>query len=304
MYNRFGPTPRICFNFSGNNALFVLYKDRYEDALNELSLETLDRIISQRRKLSIDTEFHTLFLMRRVSKKDLIRANEDVSDGNNFSHGYLEPITHVVKMELRNQFRKESRAAQIQLYRRLVNVEGTRRIAGLVFESLAQSMLEKKITLMLVPIVKRESGGSGQGKKLPRWHSNHGDGAEPSSVRLIDISPAGTFVYPGSSLDQIEDMVYHVPEAQNQVAFDSFILAGQKLYIFQFSIASDHPIKKGIIHFFRQGSLPRRADWHFVFVVPPGLRSEISCPQPRDSDLKGLLDEMNIFYAVLDFGAE
>jgi len=304
LYNQFGPTPRICFHFLKDGALSIVYKARYEEALKKLSLNMLDDMTSQREKFSIDTESHTLLLVRRVPRKDLIRANLNVSDGKEFSYGSSEPITHAVKLELRNQLRKETRAAQIKLYKSLENVEGTRRIAGLVFESLAQSILEKKIALELVPMVKRESGESGQGKKLPRWHSDHGDGANPLSGRLIDIKPVGTFVYPRSKLDEIEDMVYHVPEAQNQVPFDSFILADQKLYIFQFSIGSDHPIKNGIVPFFSQRSLPPREDWHFVFVVPPGPRSEISCPQPRDSDLNAFLSKMNLFSAVLDPEAE
>ncbi|KAI9438109.1 hypothetical protein H4582DRAFT_1878695 [Lactarius indigo] len=317
MYYHYGPTPRICLDFVDNVALFIAYKAHYRSALNKLSSRRLGEMdemgnmgdtASDRTSLDIDDESHTLILVKRVPRRDLIRANLDVSNGTEFSYGRLEPITQMIKLELRNQLQKETRAARIALYKSLENVEGTRRIAGVVYESLAQSILEKKIALELVPMVKWESSGSDQGKKLPRWHSDHESGANPPLVRPIDIRPAETFLYPVSGLDHpIKDKVYYAPEAQNQVAFDSFIMAERKLYIFQFSIGSDHPIKKGIVPFFSKkvpGALPPRAEWHFVFVIPPRARSEISCSQPRDSDLKLLLKEMNLFSALLDCEAD
>ena len=182
--------------------------------------------------------------MRRTPRKDLIRANQNINDDNAFSYGSTEPITHAVELELRNQLRKATRTAQIKLYKSLARVEGTRRIASLVFESLAQGTLQKLIKLNLVPMVKRRSS---TGKKLFRWHSAHGDSASLSSMPPSCIKPNYTEVYSGSDPVQIKDRVYYVLEASNQVAFNSFIMTDQKLYIFQFTIGSDHPIKKGII---------------------------------------------------------
>ncbi|KAI9434189.1 hypothetical protein H4582DRAFT_1856074 [Lactarius indigo] len=295
MYNHYGPTPRICLAFVRNNDLFDAHQERYESALSHVSLKKLGDMASDKMNFAIDDESHTLVLVRRLQR-------------DRFTRRRLEPITHMVKLELRNQLQKETRAMRIILYKSLANVEGTKRIAGVVYESLAQELLEKKIALKLVPMVQRGSSGSGRGKRLPRWDSNHGDDANPSLVRLIDITPAETFPYPVSGLDHpIKDKVYYAPEAQNQVAFDSFIMAEEKLYIFQFTIGSDHPIKKGIVPFFSKkvlGALPPRADWHFVFVVPPDI-SKISCSQPQDDDdLKELLTEMNLFSAVLDYEAK
>ncbi|KAI9446376.1 hypothetical protein H4582DRAFT_1905253 [Lactarius indigo] len=133
-------------------------------------------------------------------------------------------------------------------------------------------------------MVKRVSGGSGH---LPQWHSDHGSGANPLSVRQIDFTPVD-WDLDSSYPCQIEDGVYYTPKARNQGAFDSFIMTDQKLYIFQFTMGSDHLIKKGILPFFSQESLPPRANWYFVFVVLLGL--EISCPQSWDSGLNELLD--------------
>ncbi|KAH9034832.1 hypothetical protein EDB85DRAFT_2219282, partial [Lactarius pseudohatsudake] len=306
MYNHYGPTPRICLDFVKHN-LFIVHKAHFDTALYNLSLRKLSEMASDRKNFGINDESNTLILVKRVPRNDLIRAGLNIDDGQEFSYGRSEPITHMIKLKLRTQLRKETRAARIALYKKLANVEGTRLIAGVVYESLAQELLEEKIALKLVPMIKKDSSGYGRGKKFPRWHSNHGDGANRSLVLPIDITPAETFVYPVSGLNHlIKDRVYYAPEAQNQVAFDSFIMAEGKLYIFQFATGSDHPINKGIVPFFSKmvpGALPPRADWHFVFVVPPRARSEICCSQPRDDDSK-LLNEMNLFSAVLDCEAE
>ncbi|KAH9172639.1 hypothetical protein EDB89DRAFT_2229267 [Lactarius sanguifluus] len=296
MYHQYGPTPRICLDFLFNEALLFAHEACYESALGRLSLQKLGYIASENVNSGMDDESHNLVLVTRL----LVDGDGD----GKFSRSRLEPITRMVKLKLRDQLRKETRAARIGLYKSLANAEGTRRIAGVVYESLAQEMLEEKIALKLVPMVKRELSKSGRRLKFPRWLSDHGDGANPSLVRPIDITPAKTFVYTASGLDHpIEDMVYYALEAQNQVAFDSFIMAEGKLYIFQFTIVSGHSIKEGIDRFFSKmvPRVPPRADWHFVFVVPSSV-SEICCsPQPQDADdLKELLNEMNLFSAVLD----
>ncbi|KAH9017447.1 hypothetical protein EDB84DRAFT_1276537 [Lactarius hengduanensis] len=299
MYNQYGPTPRICLSFVRNEFLFAAYESRYESALSGLSLTKLGNIASAKVIFNTDDESDTLILVTRFPM-----GRDDVQK---FAHGRVEPITHMIKLKLRNQLRKETRAARMALYNSLANVKGTRCVAGVVYESLAQEMLEKKIALKLVPMVKRELGRSGRRLKFPRWQSDHGDGANRSLVRPIDITPAETFVYPVSGLDHpIKDGVYYAPEAQDQAAFDSFIMAEGKLYIFQFTIGLDHLLRKGIVPFFSNkvpGALPPRADWHFVFVVPSSV-SEICCsPELQDDDLK-FLAEMNLFSAVLDCEAE
>ncbi|KAH9009391.1 hypothetical protein EDB84DRAFT_1280496 [Lactarius hengduanensis] len=299
MYHQYGPTPRICLDFLCNKALLFTHEACYESALGKLSLQKLGHIAFENVNSGMDAESHTLVLVTRLPV--------DGDGDGKFSRSRLEPITRMIKLKLRDQLRKETRAARIELYKSLANVEGTRHIAGVVYESLAQDILEEKIALKLVPMVKRELSKSGRRLKIPQWLSDHGDGANPSLVRPIDITSAKTFVYPASGLDHpIEDMVYYAPEAQNQVASDSFIMAEGKLYIFQFTIGSDHSMKEGIlegiVRFFSKKvpGVPPRAGWHFVFVVPSS-DSEICCsPQPQDDDFKELLNEMNLFSAVLD----
>ncbi|KAH9166711.1 hypothetical protein EDB89DRAFT_1910472 [Lactarius sanguifluus] len=268
MYYQYGPTPRICFDFLCNEALLFAHEARYESALGKLSLQKLGYMASKKVNSGMDDESHTLVLVTRL----LVDGDGD----GKFSHSRLEPVTRMIKLKLQNKLRKET----------LANVEGTRRIAGIVYESLAQDMLEEKIALKLVPMVKRELGKSGRRLKFPRWLSDHGGGANLSLVRPIDIMPVKMFVYTASGLDHpIENMVYYALEAQNQVAFDSFIMAEGKLYIFQFTIGSDHSMKEEIVRFFFKKGPGSAAKGGLAFC---------------DDDFKELLNEMNLFSVVLD----
>ncbi|KAH8996620.1 hypothetical protein EDB92DRAFT_1793737 [Lactarius akahatsu] len=300
MYDQYGPTPRICLESVCTKAIFAAHKNRLDSTLRKLSVEKLENMAFDTVNSSLDDESYTLILVTRLPR--------DGDDDDKFAYSRVEPITHMIKLKIRNQLRTETRAARIRLYKTFTNVEGTRRIAGVVYESLAQEILEKKIALKLVPMIKMELSEFGRKLNIPRWHSNHGVGANRSLVLPIDITPTETFVYPVSGLDHpIKDKVYYAPESQNQVAFDSFIMAEGKLYIFQFTIGSEHSIKKGIVPLFStkvQGALPPRADWHFVLVVPPSVSKIYCSPELQDNDLKELLDEMNLFSMVLDCEAE
>jgi hypothetical protein len=165
-----------------------------------------------------------------------------------------------------------------------------------------------------------ESTNSYEGsKKTPRWHSNHDKKAEgfpgtqtvkrirtsqwphskvDSDYHWIKFSSTKTVEYQASELKVIQSDIFYVPNPTNQVAIDSFIVSNGCLYMFQFTIASTHSINAGIVPFFSRFSLPPKTMWRFVFVVPPG--SKLSCPQPRDLELKELLTEMKLFSAELD----
>jgi hypothetical protein len=80
-------------------------------------------------------------------------------------------------------------------------------------------------------MIKKRPQGSGKGKKLPRWYSNHGDGVDPSSVQSINIRRTDNDVF-SSMPNPIKDNIYYAPQSPNQVAFDSFIMDNKKLFIF------------------------------------------------------------------------
>ncbi|KAI0248219.1 hypothetical protein BJV78DRAFT_1239036 [Lactifluus subvellereus] len=240
-------------------------------------------------RLNMDAVSHQIFLVKRTNVDDLLDWS-------------VEPIATSVESALQRRIREWQRGEQLHLYQYLAAVQESRRTAGLLFESLAQSKLQERVELELFPMVKRTSSGStgsgegNKGKKIPRWHSNHNmkaDSSSQSDRHCVDFTPTKTIEYRGSELEDIQPGIFYVPELTNQVVFHSFILANGYFYIFQFFIASDPSIKPGI-PFFLQPSLPPKMMWHFVFIIPPG--SEISCPQPRDTGL----DELKLFTAELD----
>jgi hypothetical protein len=147
-----------------------------------------------------------------------------------------------------------------------------------------------------------ESTNCGQGdkrKNLPKWHSNHKANSSSQYQIPIDFIPK-LFEYSKLELEKIIPDSFYVPMLTNQVAVDSFIVHDEYFYIFRFTIASEHAIKSGIVSLLSQysESLPAETKWRFVFVIPSG--SEVSCPQPRDSELQGLLNKMVLFSAELD----
>jgi hypothetical protein len=298
MYDHFGPTPRICFEYVRNPALLVTHQEHQSEALSNFSVEKLRNMVQDTGSFSSDSESHAIFLVKRVPKMDLIRANLNTCGGADFCYASVEPITSTVKVALRNELWKQPREEQLILYNQLKNVKSARRIAGLVFESLVHSKLQQEIKLELIPMVKRPSSGCDH----RRWHSALSNGTNPSPMRPLYIKPARMFAYPGSSLEKIEEDVYYVPESDNQVAFDSFIVSNGSLFIFQISIASYHPIKKGIVSFFSQESLPPKENWNFVFVIPAEPGSEISCLQSQDvsSGLNEWMDDVQLLSAKMD----
>jgi hypothetical protein len=305
MYDQYGPTPRICFNYVQKHHLQTIHHADHDNALRDLSIERLHQMVVNLRGCNMDAVSHTLLLMKRMPEN--LRAGnsrkisiQDYRDSD-WAMARVELVSPVVEMVLQVRLWEQSQAEQLALYRKLANFESTRCIANLAFKAWAHTMLQKRIVLDIVPMVIRELRGTGE----PRWHSNHGEGRDPSSVRLIDITPVNTKLFKGSKLDQIEDKFYYIPENKNQVAFDSFIMANGNLYIFQCSISSDHPIKAGILHFFSQVSLPPWDHWYFVFVIPNEPGQEITYPQPLDSGLKALLaaDKMKLYTAPLDVGS-
>ena len=138
MYDQFGPTPRICFQFVKHNALLVQHKERQRKVLSNLSVTKLHDQVQDIGNLAIDSDLDTIFLVKRMSREDLIRANLNTCDGADFSYTSVEPITYAVKVALKNYLSKQSRDDRFTLYNHLKNFERQRHIADLVSESLDQ----------------------------------------------------------------------------------------------------------------------------------------------------------------------
>ncbi|KAH9080202.1 hypothetical protein EDB83DRAFT_2513110 [Lactarius deliciosus] len=158
MYDRFGPTPRICFDLLRNKVRLAGYQSHYDAALEDLSLEVLLNAISMANnlKLNVEDTSHVL-LMKRVPKEELIRANLEVTDGAEFVYAGFEPITHAAKVKLYYDIRNKNGYLRHCLYNRLKNVVGMRCIAELVGESFKSTTPPE---FKVFPMVQKESSGS------------------------------------------------------------------------------------------------------------------------------------------------
>jgi hypothetical protein len=218
MYDRFGPTPRICFDALMTEGWLVTYEDDVQKALASLTLTQLRAIASGINVLEMDEASHKIFLLRRRVDKVLESRS-------------LVPITASVDWELRKRLQELREDEQLELYRLYSSVPTSRIFAGMVFEAMAQSKLQRGPVLELIPMETAGSTSSGQGGKAPRWHSKHKPKLDPSSSSqstILSMAFAMTEVveYQGSNLDK------NVPEARNQVAFDSFMIKDGYLCIF------------------------------------------------------------------------
>jgi hypothetical protein len=199
MYNRYGPTARICFEFPKEKTALNMHRHRFESALSNLSPRVLQGMVNGLFDIEKADISHTILLLKRVP-------------GDDWSLSTVEIITPAAEMAVRNQLRRETEAEQFKLYRSLASVGVSRGLAGVVYELMAQEKLrlQSPITPDLVPMVQRTSDESGQGKKLSRWHSNHGDGADPSPVLSINILRTDNDAY---------DTVIHVSMDQSNLDF-------------------------------------------------------------------------------------
>ncbi|KAH9056964.1 hypothetical protein EDB87DRAFT_1578994 [Lactarius vividus] len=137
MYDRFGLTPRICFDSLKHEAGLVEYETRYQLALESLSLKELREMIFNATFLNLNAESQTLLLVKHVPEKRVQEANLKVKNGVNH---IVEFVTHAVEVALWNQLQQEKQVDQFKIYSYLAGAEATRHIAGLIFKSMAHSV--------------------------------------------------------------------------------------------------------------------------------------------------------------------
>ena len=140
MYSRFGPTPRICFDYLKQPARLNAHRASFEEAISELSSRRLLQIVHGARTCQMDDTSHTILLVRRRG-----RLSERLT--------IVEPITAAVDMAIRNQLKRETQTERLFLYRSLANIEDCRRLAGILYELLAQEKLQQDDRIRLNPMV-------------------------------------------------------------------------------------------------------------------------------------------------------
>ena len=119
------------------------------------------------------------------------------------------------------------------------------------------------------------------------------DSPEPEPVFF---PPNTGIVY--EELRSVEPNRLHIPKARNQVTLDSFFILGQFLYLFQFTTANNHDIKKGIEESLSSlvNILPPKTNWRFVFITPPDCDVDVKA----DSEVEKLLGGVTLYSAHLE----
>ena len=181
---------------------------------------------------------------------------------------------------------KLQRLEQIDLYHTFASINSTKAVAGVLYKSLGHLHVQEGITLTLKLAIKRKE------RELFHWKSRREDAAS-NSMDLDSLEPVFClhntgFVY--EELRSVEPNRLHAPKARNQVALDSFFILGYFLYIFQFTVANNHEIKKGIEESLSRlvNILPPNHFWRFVFITPPGCEVDVKATSEVEKFLEGV----------------
>jgi hypothetical protein len=268
-----GPIPRICIDFVRDPVGLLDYESRCQDMIRGLTYRTLRRFVLDGGDLDLDANLHAIFIIRRYEVDNLARP-------------YLEPISANVEMQLMTMINKLQQIEQIDLYHAFVSLNSTKAVAGLVYESQGHTRLQEGITLTLKPAIKRKA------QKFFHWKSQ-GQVSVPNSMDVdgperVSFSPNIGIVC--EELESVEPNRLYVPKARNQGALDSFFIRGQFLYLFQFTVANNHDIKKGVKESLSKlvDILPPKRDWRFVFITPPGCEVDVKATSEVENFLEGV----------------
>jgi hypothetical protein len=279
-FERVGPIPRHCIDFVLDPDLLRDFEFDCRGLISGLTYPSLRRFVTDGRSLNLDAGSHMIFVIRRYEVDDLARA-------------YLEPRSESVKIQLMTRISKLQRLEQIDLYHAVASVNSTEAIADLVYESLCHARLQEGITLTLKPAIKRKE------RKYVHWKFRRED---PASNSMDLYGPEPVFFPPNigivyEELRSVKPNHLHVPKARNLVALDSFFILGQFLYLFQFTAANNHDIKKGIEQSLSrlENILPPKPNWRFVFITPPGCEVDVKAT----SEVEKLLEGVTLYSAHL-----
>ena len=158
--------------------------------------------------------------------------------------GYIITELHVL---LKQQLTEVEQKEWLWTYLLHTSIQDLRIVLGIIFKSLVQFQLQNAITLNLDPMV-REPGQEGNTKRESQ--------SSLDTSCQIQFEPKDMVMYNGPQPSGIEKGVFYIPMSQNQVAsFDSFLLVGQVLCMFQMTITTFHKIEEGIIESLSQPML-------------------------------------------------
>jgi hypothetical protein len=144
-FDQLGPTPRLCFETPSHWKRYICTVD---DALGQLTLESLRRLLYNTADLAMDTISHRLFLVRR----------EDIDNVDSIV--CITHITPFMQSKLAIALRDYDSHDQIRLYRTFARTPSYRGMTGSIFEAFCQQHFQKQISIHCVPMVCLNGDGS------------------------------------------------------------------------------------------------------------------------------------------------
>lgn len=260
VFRDLGPVPRICIDYVGYERLLYAYQRQCQYAIAILTKDSLRHLALRGGNLDLNAESEMIFLIRRDEVDDLEVA-------------HIEPISKDIEMQLVATINALQEFKRIGLYAALSSVTATRKVAGLVYESLGHTRLQEGITLFMKPMIKLPLTRELKLHWFHHWIPQGEDSMYMDNARISVTFPANTPIVYEGKLTSLERNRLYVPKKSNQVAFDSFYQHNKMLYFFQFTMAASHDIRSGMEDSLSEAGLldifPPKANWRFVFITPP-----------------------------------
>jgi len=265
IYDRFGPTPRLCLQTAFDSEALAIHENETRIALKRLTLQNPQDLISKLEMLSMDDFSHKLCLV-----KHHIRSRMAIQMRTLRSLGTLQ---------------------QVNLYRTFACTP-SRGMAGHIFESFCQRHFQRRILIDYVPMILLT------GQRKCQWHTSHHPVEDQKSEKsrqnalrrtvTLDIYPSNICEYSDQDVQglTLTPDVYYIPSTQNAVAIDSFIYHGKYLYLLHFTNSQEHKINLNFVSRFTQyANFPPRSKWRLIFIVPDDVEV-LTCPYSRSPELQ------------------
>lgn len=229
-FEKLGPIPRICIDFVKDPSLLIDYENRYRAMVTSLTFDNIQHFVLQGGILDPDPKSHTMFIIRR----------NEVDD---FRREHLEPISANAKMQLMVTINALERRKRVDLYHAFAFGRPEMTLAGLVYESLGHTHLQEGITLTIKPTTKLSPNRQQTLFCSKTKASNSIDQGDSPSETSVFFPPNPPIIYK-DRLTSVKPGHLYVPKASNQASLDAFFKLGAIFYIFQFTVANKHDIKK------------------------------------------------------------
>ncbi|KAH9974969.1 hypothetical protein BGW80DRAFT_1169885 [Lactifluus volemus] len=275
-YDRLGPTARLCLEMTPVRV--EAYVNVRDASIAKASPDLFEECLSSFHQENPHDLSHKICLIRRKQGSPL---------------GHADWTIHLISAAVEQQVAKRLEDFSIDqllgTWKIVSRFIGARTMAGTIFEALVHRKFSTCIKLAAIPMVRSKS-------TLSRWHALFST-KRPETATIhgaakknfpLQVKAPRTFVYVVDTTTKlkIKPDVYYVPQSGQQVAFDSFILSGGYLNLFQCTASHKHTIKDSLVNFLaRCSGLPAHNRWRFVFVLPDGLDS-FSCPALDNSVLR------------------